>query len=340
MAQAEASAFAAQSQGLTSNAKEEEMAVARMRREYILARDKAQNKRKHAAEAQEHASELMQLANDELLAWQKENFKLEELRKLAEREQRKNKDLATKAFKEALLAGTVAEQARMHSDDANEAREEQQQNQAGMSPVSVLERLRARSLAVILNNVMMSPDSYSKQRPNKDPAYVGQRKDGVRCGRGAIQFPEGASYAGEWLDDLPCGLGVERYADGCVFEGGFLHGARHGLGCLMFANGLAYAGCWENGYRGGPGVIAMVDAEESAKEGSRVLLPLAVSLFDGTPRGRHKLKRFRLDVVQHGLLLADTLAASKSALQAANQAQSLAFGQYFEAERSEQVWLP
>jgi hypothetical protein len=74
-------------------------------REYILARDKAQMKRKQAVETQERAADLVQMANDELLAWQKENFKMEELRKLAEREQRRSKDLAAKAFKDAMLAG-------------------------------------------------------------------------------------------------------------------------------------------------------------------------------------------------------------------------------------------
>jgi hypothetical protein len=209
--------------------------------------------------------------------------------------------------------------------------------QESLSPVSVLDRLRAKSLALVLNNVMMSPDTYTKQRPAKDPAYVGQKKDGVRSGRGAIQFPEGASYSGEWREDLPCGLGTERYADGCVFEGSFLQGMRHGLGCLIFSNGIAYAGCWANGYRAGAGLIAMVDAEETKKEGARVLMPIAITISDGTPRGRPKVKRYKTDAVLHTLLLYDALNASRAALQAANQAHSLALGQYFETERSEQV---
>jgi hypothetical protein len=209
--------------------------------------------------------------------------------------------------------------------------------QESLSPVSVLDRLRAKSLALVLNNVMMAPDTYTKQRPAKDPAYVGQKKDGVRSGRGAIQHPQGASYSGEWRDDLPCGLGTERYSDGCVYEGCFEQGVRHGLGCLIFSSGIAYAGCWVNGYRAGPGLIAMIDAEETAKEGTRVLMPIAITISNGTPRGRPKLRRFKTDTVQHSLLLYDALNASKAALQAANQAHSLALGQYFETERSEQV---
>lgn len=141
------------------------------------------------------------------LGAQKESFKAEELRKLADKDQRKAKDLANKAFKDALMAGAANNFAEIQMEEKEAAERQQEKSEGALSPASVLHRLRAKSIAIILGNFMQAPD-LSKHKPVKEAMYVGQKdRDGLKHGYGVIQFPEGAEYQGEWHGDLPDGHG-------------------------------------------------------------------------------------------------------------------------------------
>ena len=51
--------------------------------------------------------------------------------------------------------------------------------------------------------------------------YIGQFIDGVKRGRGKMEWSNGESYDGEWRDDLKHGKGVLSMPDTTKYEGFF-----------------------------------------------------------------------------------------------------------------------
>lgn len=76
--------------------------------------------------------------------------------------------------------------------------------------------------------------------------YVGQRKNGLRCGWGTCQWKRGSrvvsSYEGMWVNDQMHGEGTYK-TEGCMYKGPFQHNLFHGQKCVFyFANGAVYSG--------------------------------------------------------------------------------------------------
>ena len=54
---------------------------------------------------------------------------------------------------------------------------------------------------------------------------------------GPYCFENGAIYVGQWKNGEKCGFGVQNWYDGSFFEGYWLNNMTHGLGRLIHADG-------------------------------------------------------------------------------------------------------
>ena len=54
--------------------------------------------------------------------------------------------------------------------------------------------------------------------------YVGEFKNGYKCGEGTYKSIKGHIYNGEWKDELPNGYGKRLLPDGTIDEGTFING--------------------------------------------------------------------------------------------------------------------
>jgi len=50
-------------------------------------------------------------------------------------------------------------------------------------------------------------------------SYEGERKEGLRHGKGKQVFPDSSSYEGEWFEGKMHGQGTYRFASGAVYSG-------------------------------------------------------------------------------------------------------------------------
>jgi hypothetical protein len=107
----------------------------------------------------------------------------------------------------------------------------------------------------------------------QDGKYEGEWKDGIRCGRGVMTYPDGATYTGNWSNDKrQDGAGVfvygnpnhlenpERGTDvGGTYQGQWVFNTRNGKderqgkGCMCYKNGDTYVGSWTEDERAGAG---------------------------------------------------------------------------------------
>ena len=92
-----------------------------------------------------------------------------------------------------------------------------------------------------------------------DGLYIGEFVDGVRQGKGKINFSNGNSYNGDWLDDKQTGFGTLYYKDGSKYIGDFVDGKSHGKGRITLVNGDFYDGDWNVGSRTGYGSYQWAD---------------------------------------------------------------------------------
>lgn len=65
------------------------------------------------------------------------------------------------------------------------------------------------------------------------------------------------AYAGEKEDGLPHGSGTKTYPDGTVYEGEFHQGIRQGEGTWMHSSGIAYSGQWHQDRYHGRGILTI-----------------------------------------------------------------------------------
>jgi hypothetical protein len=72
--------------------------------------------------------------------------------------------------------------------------------------------------------------------------YDGEKRDGLKHGKGSLFYKSGDRYEGEWKDDMHCGRGKYTRADGAVYEGAWLNNKRCGQGKLRLARGNIYEG--------------------------------------------------------------------------------------------------
>lgn len=76
--------------------------------------------------------------------------------------------------------------------------------------------------------------------------YVGDTRDGRRCGKGEC-WDEFGHYSGDWVSDIKEGYGVLTYANGIVYEGEFVEDEPNGHGKLTWLDGTVYEGVFKDG---------------------------------------------------------------------------------------------
>ena len=72
---------------------------------------------------------------------------------------------------------------------------------------------------------------YEISKPLKmdnETVYVGQLKNGQKCGRGKLMWPDGSVYEGQWENDMSNGKGRLIHADGDVYEGDWVDNKAEG----------------------------------------------------------------------------------------------------------------
>jgi hypothetical protein len=111
--------------------------------------------------------------------------------------------------------------------------------------------------------------------------YVGEFRNGMRDGEGAMSLPggrtlkgrfegdaifqgtytdpDGSVYTGSWEFRERNGRGTLKYPDGRVYEGDFKGGLRHGKGTMTWPSGRRYEGDFLRGQRTGKGTMTYPD---------------------------------------------------------------------------------
>lgn len=78
---------------------------------------------------------------------------------------------------------------------------------------------------------------------NDGSRYIGDfDNDGVKCGKGHMEAPNGSTYEGQFQKGLPNGLGVMRFPDSSRYEGEFMQGWFHGHGIYTTIDGTKFEG--------------------------------------------------------------------------------------------------
>jgi hypothetical protein len=78
---------------------------------------------------------------------------------------------------------------------------------------------------------------------NDGSRYIGDFDgQGVKCGKGHMETPNGATYEGQFNKGLPNGLGVMRFPDSSWYEGEFMQGWFHGHGIFTTLDGTKFEG--------------------------------------------------------------------------------------------------
>ena len=64
----------------------------------------------------------------------------------------------------------------------------------------------------------------------------------MKCGKGHLETPNGATFEGQFNKGLPNGLGMMRFPDGSRYEGEFMQGWFHGHGVFTTKDGAKFEG--------------------------------------------------------------------------------------------------
>lgn len=75
-----------------------------------------------------------------------------------------------------------------------------------------------------------------------DATYVGETKQGIRHGRGLLEFGDGGFYFGYFKDGIPNGEGLYQFANGESYEGKLSMNVRNGVGTYIYSDGSSYVG--------------------------------------------------------------------------------------------------
>ncbi len=93
--------------------------------------------------------------------------------------------------------------------------------------------------------------------------YVGEMKNGLRNGQGAMTYANGDVYEGEWINDKKNGQeGTMTYANGSVYKGEWKDDKRSGKGEMKYetlSGQQYYDGMWKNDCREGRGKMVFFD---------------------------------------------------------------------------------
>ena len=78
---------------------------------------------------------------------------------------------------------------------------------------------------------------------NDGSHYIGDfDENGVKCGLGHMEAPNGAIYDGQFHKGLPNGVGIMRFPDSSKYEGEFMQGWFHGHGVYCTVGGMKFEG--------------------------------------------------------------------------------------------------
>eukprot|EP00093_Oithona_nana_P015136 15136.XXX_1087108_1086333_1 [CDS] Oithona nana genome sequencing. len=95
---------------------------------------------------------------------------------------------------------------------------------------------------------------------NDGSRYIGDfDNDGVKCGKGHMEAPNGSTYEGQFQKGLPNGLGVMRFPDSSRYEGEFMQGWFHGHGIYTTIDGTKFEGEFRGGRLWGKGLLSYSD---------------------------------------------------------------------------------
>lgn len=96
--------------------------------------------------------------------------------------------------------------------------------------------------------------------------YVGELKNGMRSGRGKIEYKSGARYDGEWKANLKHGQGEYFREDGSYYKGEFQDDQESGKGVLIATHGEVYEGSFQHGKKHGSGTTRLPSGKSYASE--------------------------------------------------------------------------
>jgi len=118
--------------------------------------------------------------------------------------------------------------------------------------------------------------------------YEGEKRAGLKHGRGVMRYADGGIYDGQWKDDERHGRGVYTRVDGGRYDGQWKDGMQHGRGVRTWADGGRYDGQWEDGKRHGSGVYTRANGarydgqwEDGKEHGSGVYTRANGARYDG-----------------------------------------------------------
>lgn len=107
---------------------------------------------------------------------------------------------------------------------------------------------------IVLAEIIDYPDGSS---------YNGSVSEGVRQGKGRMNWPDGMVYDGQWLADKRHGQGRFTTGDGTSYEGKWFNDQQSGRGRLTSPNNLAWDGFFAEGLPNGIGTATLPDGKET-----------------------------------------------------------------------------
>jgi hypothetical protein len=95
---------------------------------------------------------------------------------------------------------------------------------------------------------------YGEITSSNGARYVGDFKDGVYSGEGALSFANGGKYSGEFINGKFNGKGMLTSPKGVIYFGDFKDGKPHGFGTAANPNGEKFVGEFKDGKPSGQGI--------------------------------------------------------------------------------------
>ena len=91
--------------------------------------------------------------------------------------------------------------------------------------------------------IRKTPSKCGSYTFNDGSRYIGDfDENGIKCGKGHLETPNGATFEGQFNKGLPNGLGVMKFPDGSKYEGEFMQGWFHGHGMFISGDGSKFEG--------------------------------------------------------------------------------------------------
>ncbi len=102
---------------------------------------------------------------------------------------------------------------------------------------------------------------WSRITDEQGDEYIGDLKNGIRHGRGTLNYSDGGQYVGEFVNGKCNGKGAYVAPDGTRYLGDFKNGEWHGIGTLTTPEGDKYVGTFDQGMISGSGTLECANGE-------------------------------------------------------------------------------